>query len=365
MKILKRTLVLVVLIASFSACVKDKTANMDDGIYADIKTNKGAILINLTFKETPIAVANFVSLAEGTNTHVTDSTRLGKPFYDGIKFHRVIKKFMIQCGDPKSLDTIPGNDGTGGPGYNFQDEFPKDSTGKLLRTFDKKGILAMANAGKNTNGSQFFITHVPTPHLNGRHTIFGFVVEGQNVIDTIVKNDFIEKVTILRKGKEAKAFDANAVFSKSLEDFKKAQIAATEKAKEITVKEIESFIKEMTKKGYKIKTYDNGLVIATSKKGRGKQPKTGEEVTVDYAGRLTTGVVFDSSYKKEPIKFPIGAGRVIPGWDFGLMQLNAGTKATFFIPSTMAYGSRGAGSGIIPPNANLIFDVNLIKVSSK
>jgi len=362
MKILKRTLVLVVLIASFSACVKDKTANLDDGIYANIKTNKGDILLNLTFKETPITVANFVSLAEGTNTYVTDSTRKGIPFYDGIKFHRVIKKFMIQSGDPNSLDSIPENDGTGGPGYNFPDEFPKDSTGKLLRTFDKKGILAMANAGRNTNGSQFFITHVPTPHLNGRHTIFGFVVDSQNVVDTIVKNDFIEKVTIIRKGKEAKAFDANAIFGKALEDFKKAKIAAIEKAKAITIKERASFVKEMTKKGYKVKTYDNGLVIATSKKGRGKQPKKGEVLTVDYSGRLTTGSEFDSSYKKKPIKFPIGVRRVIPGWDFGLMQLKAGTKATFFIPSNMAYGARGAGGGIIPPNANLIFDVNLIKV---
>jgi len=362
MKILKRTLLLVVLILSINACKKDKTADLEDGIYADIKTNKGEILLNLTFKETPITVANFVSLAEGTNTFVTDTARKGKPFFDGIKFHRVIKKFMIQSGDPNSLDSIPGNDGTGGPGYHFQDEFPKDSMGKLLRAFDKKGLLAMANAGRNTNGSQFFITHVPTPHLNGRHTIFGFVVEGQSVVDSIVKNDLMEKVTIIRKGKEAKAFDANAIFGKALEDFKKAQIAATEKAKKITIKETESFVKEMTKKGYKIKTYDNGLVIATSKRGRGKQPKVGEKVKVDYSGRLTTGVEFDSSYKKKPIEFPVGVGRVIRGWDFGLMQLKAGTKAIFFIPSTLGYGARGTGGGIIPPNANLIFDMNLIKV---
>jgi peptidyl-prolyl cis-trans isomerase A (cyclophilin A) len=365
MKILKRTLLLAVLILSFNACVKDKTANLGDGIYADIKTNKGDILLNLTYKETPATVANFVSLAEGTNTFITDSTRKGKPFFDNIKFHRVINKFMIQSGDPNTLDTIPSNDGQGGPGYKFQDEFPKDSVGKLLRTFDKKGMLAMANAGPNTNGSQFFITHVPTPHLNGRHTIFGYVVDGQSVVDTIVKNDSILKVTIIRKGKEAKAFDANAIFSKSLEDFKKAQIAEAKKAKEITLKETEAFVKEMKKKGYKIKKYDSGLVIATSKTGRGKKPKQGDLASVHYSGRLTTGFEFDSSYKrKEPIKFPLGVGRVIPGWDFGIMQLRVGSKATFFIPSDMAYGARGAG-GVIPPNANLIFDVELVKIGDK
>ncbi len=362
MKILKRALLLIAIIASFNACKKDKTADLEEGIYADIQTNKGTILVDLTFKETPVTVANFVSLAEGTNTYVKDSALLGKPFYDGIKFHRVIKKFMIQGGDPNSLDTIPGNDGRGGPGYNFQDEFPKDSTGKLLRVFDKKGILAMANAGPSTNGSQFFITHVPTPHLNGRHTIFGFVLEGQSVVDTIAQNDTIKKVTILRKGKEAKAFDASAVFGKALEDFKKAQIAAAEKAKEITVKEAAAFVKEMTKKGYKIKKYDNGLIIATVKRGKGKIPKNGDLVSVHYAGRLTTGVEFDSSYKKnKPIQFNCGTGRVIPGWDFAVTKLRVGTKAVLFIPSNLGWGARGAGR-VIPPNANVIFDVELMKI---
>jgi len=362
MKILKRTLVLAVLIASFSACVKDKTADLGDGIYADIQTNKGDILLNLTFKETPITVANFVSLAEGTNTFVKDSTLKGKPFYNGIKFHRVIKKFMIQSGDPNSLDSIPGNDGQGGPGYRFQDEFPKDSTGKLLRTFDKKGLLAMANAGTNTNGSQFFITHVPTPHLNGRHTIFGYVLEGQNVVDTIVKNDTILKISIIRKGKEAKDFKANEILGKSLDNLKKLELDAIEKAKAITVKETAAFIKEMKKKGYKIKTFDNGLVIATAKKGHGKQPKAGQKVSVHYAGRLTTGVEFDSSYKKnQPIQFVLGSGRVIKGWDIGISQLNVGTKAILFIPSKLGWGARGAG-GVIPANANVIFDVELLKI---
>ena len=219
----------------------------------------------------------------------------------------------------------------------------------------------MANAGANTNGSQFFITHVPTPHLSGRHTIFGYVVDGQAVVDTIAQNDSIVKVEIIRKGKDAKAFDANAVLSKSLDDFKKAAIAVAEKAKEVTIKETEAFIADMTKQGYKTKTYDNGLIIATVKKGKGKNPVTGELVSVDYTGRSTTGVEFDSSKGKKPIQFNCNTGRVIPGWDFALLQLNVGTKAILFIPSKSAYGTRGAG-GIIPPNANLIFDIELVKI---
>ncbi len=364
MKHLKWTLLFAVILA-FNACQKSKTANLKDGMYADIKTNKGDILVKLNYKKTPITVANFVSLANGTNPAVTIDNLKGKPFYNGIKFHRVIKKFMIQTGDPNTLDTIPTNDGRGGPGYSFQDEFPKDSVGRLLFTFKDKGVLAMVNAGANTNGSQFFITHVPTPRLNGRHTIFGHVIDGQQVVDTIAKNDSIIKVNIIRKGKDAKDFDAKKVFAKGLEAFKKAQVAAVKKALEITKKETEAFIKDMKRKGYKIKTYDSGLVIATQKIGKGAKPVAGNIVSVHYNGRLTNGKEFDSSYKrKEPIKIPIGVGRVIPGWDFGIMQLRVGGKAVFFIPSTMAYGTRGAG-GVIPPNANLIFDIELMKIEKK
>lgn len=363
MKHLKWTLLLAILLA-ITACKEDKTANMKDGIYADIKTNKGDIIVNLTYQETPITVANFVALAEGKNSLLTLKDLIGKPFYNGIKFHRVIKQFMIQTGDPNSLDSIPENDGTGGPGYNFEDEFPKDSVGKLKFLFDGKGVLAMANAGPNTNGSQFFITHVATPHLNGLHTIFGHVVDGQSVVDTIAQNDSIIKIDIIRKGKEAKSFDANKVFSDAFKAYTKLQNEAFNKAQELTVKEGESFIAEMKKAGYKINTYDSGLIIAIKKEGKGAKPKSGDVVQVHYTGRLTSGLEFDSSIKKgEPIKFPIGTGRVIKGWDFGIMELPVGTKATLFIPSTLGWGARGAGS-VIPPNANVIFDVELLKIGA-
>ena len=172
---------------------------LENGIFAKIKTNKGEILLQLEYQKTPMTVANFISLAEGTNRYVADKYK-GKRFYDGLKFHRVIKNFMIQGGDP--LGT-----GAGDPGYKFKDEFVSSLK------HDKAGILSMANSGPNTNGSQFFITHKATPWLNGRHTIFGHVLKGQDVVDTIEKNDIIQSILIIRKGKEAKKFKASELFS--------------------------------------------------------------------------------------------------------------------------------------------------------
>ena len=154
---------------------------------ATLKTNRGDIVINLFPNPAPETVDNFVGLAEGTKEYSgqnASGTESG-PFYDEAVFHRIIAGFMIQGGDP--LGT-----GTGGPGYNFEDEFDK-SLGH-----DKAGILSMANAGPRTNGSQFFITHGATPHLNGKHTVFGAVVsaEDQKVVDSIAKGDVIEKLTI-------------------------------------------------------------------------------------------------------------------------------------------------------------------------
>ena len=193
---------------------KPTTASVNEGIFAEIETAKGKIIIQLEYQKTPITVANFISLAEGTNTSVTDEKLKGKPFYNGLKFHRVIADFMIQGGDPQ------GN-GSGGPGYAFKDEFSTDR-------FDKAGILAMANAGLKTNGSQFFITHKETPHLNDRHTIFGHVTTGQDVVNKIAQDDVINKITIVRKGADAKKFDAPKVFAdymtnKANDDAKEAQ----------------------------------------------------------------------------------------------------------------------------------------------
>lgn len=311
--------------------------NLIDGLYAKIKTNKGDILTRLEFEKTPGTVANFVALAEGNHPDVAEAYK-EKKYYDGITFHRVIDNFMIQGGDPTGS-------GAGGPGYKFDDEIHPDLK------HDSAGILSMANAGPGTNGSQFFITHEATPWLDGKHTVFGKVVQGQDVVNNIKQGDKIESVEIIRVGEKAENFNAPEEFKKfnaaKEERIKKAKAEAEAKMKKLT----EGF--EKTKSGlyYKI----------THKSGSGIKPVKGKNVAVHYIGKLEDGTVFDNSYGRgEPIEFPIGVGYVIPGWDEGIRLLEEGDKATLVIPSYLAYGESGAG-GVIPPNANLIFDVELVK----
>lgn len=309
---------------------------MKDGIYAKFITSKGEITINLTYELTPGTVGNFVALAEG-NLENTAKPQ-GTPYYDGIVFHRVIPDFMIQGGDPTGT-------GAGGPGYQFDDEFHPD-----LR-HDAPGVLSMANAGKATNGSQFFITHVATPWLDDNHTVFGKVIEGQDVVDAIAQGDKIEKLEIIRVGAAAEKWNAVESF-RQFEGAKAKREAAAKKAEEeLLGKLAEGF--EETKSGLRYKI---------TEKGDGKQPKKGDVVVVHYKGMFTDGKVFDSSFERNnPIDFPVGMGRVIPGWDEGILLLNEGDKARFVLPSHLAYGSQGAG-GVIPPHATLVFDVELVKV---
>lgn len=306
---------------------------MQDGIYAKITTKKGEILIRLTYKETPGTVGNFVSLAEG---NLENSARpQGKPYYDGLKFHRVISDFMIQGGDPNGT-------GSGGPGYNFDDEFHPELK------HDTPGVLSMANAGPGTNGSQFFITHVATPWLDNNHTVFGKVVEGQDVVDEISQGDIMEKVEIIRVGEEAEKWNSIEAFRK----FTGEREARIEKQK----KEQEEALIKLTE-GFD-KT-NSGLYYKILQKGNGVQAQKGKTVSVHYKGALTDGTEFDSSYKRnEPIEFTLGVGQVISGWDEGIGLLQVGDKARFVIPHQLAYGERGA-AGVIPPKATLIFDVEL------
>ncbi len=308
---------------------------MNNGIYAKFTTPKGDILVNLEYEKTPGTVGNFVALAEGNLENTAKAQ--GTPYYDGLKFHRVIPDFMIQGGCP--LGT-----GTGSPGYQFDDEFHPD----LKHT--GPGVLSMANAGPGTNGSQFFITHVATPWLDGKHTVFGNVVEGQDVVDAVAQGDEMS-IEILRVGGDAENWNAVEVF-RTFEGAR-AKREEEEKRKQKEILDQVSAGYDETESGLRYKIIQNG---------DGKQATKGAGVSVHYKGQLLDGTVFDSSYKrKQPIDFTVGIGQVIPGWDEGILLLKVGDKARFVIPSNLGYGARGAG-GVIPPNATLIFDVELMNV---
>ena len=309
---------------------------MNNGLYAKLETSKGDILIQLEFQKTPGTVANFVALAEGKQEN--SAKDLGTPYSDGLKFHRVIADFMIQGGDPQGT-------GAGGPGYNFDDEFHPELK------HNKPGTLSMANAGPGTNGSQFFITHGETAWLDNKHTVFGYVVEGQDVVNKIKQGDLINHVEIIREGEDAEAFDAVETF-KNFNESKAQRIAdAKKREEEALAKATEGFTKT-----------NSGLYYNITKKGDGKAAEKGKTVSVHYKGMLMDGTVFDSSFKRnEPIDFPLGVGQVIAGWDEGIQLLNVGDQATLIIPSDLAYGERGAG-GVIPGGATLKFDVELVNV---
>jgi len=309
---------------------------MNNGIYAKFTTSKGDILVQLEQEKAPGTVGNFVALAEGNlENSVKDQ---GTPYYDGLNFHRVIPDFMIQGGCPQGT-------GTGNPGYKFDDEFHPDLK------HDAPGKLAMANSGPATNGSQFYITHVPTPWLDGKHTVFGSVVEGQDIVDAIAQGDALTSVEIIKVGAEAEAFNAVEAF-RTFEGSREKREAA-EKAKQKALLDTVAAGYEETK---------SGLRYQILQKGDGKKATKGAGVSVHYKGQLLDGTVFDSSYKrKEPIDFNVGVGQVISGWDEGIQLLQVGDKARFVIPSNLAYGSAGAG-GVIPPDATLIFDVELMDV---
>lgn len=310
---------------------------MKEGIFAHFKTEKGDIKIQLTFDKTPGTVGNFVGLVEGSIENKVSPK--GSPYYDGLKFHRVIADFMIQGGCPQGT-------GVGGPGYQFDDEFHTELK------HDRPGILSMANAGPGTNGSQFFITHTATPWLDGKHTVFGYLVEGQEVVDAITQNDTIQKITIERVGASASAWDAKAAFDLFVNE-KETRLKAVKDAAE---KELEELTDGMDKT-------DSGLFYKITREGSGDHPPKGSNVSVHYRGMMLDGTVFDSSYQRnEPISFPLGQGRVIKGWDEGIALLKKGSAAKLVIPSELAYGSRGAG-GVIPPDATLIFEVELVDFS--
>ncbi len=354
------------LVLILSGCKAGKYADLGDGIFADIQTTKGDIVVKLYHDATPVTVANFVSLAEG-NSPFVDERFKDKKYYDGLIFHRVIKDFMLQGGDPEGT-------GRGNPGYKFKDEFVD-----TLR-HSKKGLLSMANSGPKTNGSQFFITHKATPWLDNKHTVFGEVVIGLDIVDSIanvktVPQDkpevdvVMNKVEIIRNGKEAKKFDAIQIMSGYFEEEEKA-IAALKKMKEDLVFEFQSQID-------RAETTNSGLKILKVSEGSGEQPKIGQQVLVSYSGWLMADAkLFDSNVLEVVEKFEmVNAGRrdqggyqpmsmlyspeaqLFPGFREGLLTMKVGDKIRVFIPPYLGTGERDYGP--IPGGSTLVFDMEI------
>lgn len=346
---MRTTLFAMAALAAFTASALDE---LTDGLYARVQTTKGNIMIKLEFEKTPLTVANFVGLAEGTKKFDAQGRAAGKPYYDGLSFHRVIDNFMIQGGCP--LGT-----GTGGPGYRFADEI--DPTLKHVGP----GILSMANAGPGTNGSQFFITHKATPWLDGKHTVFGKVLgaDDQKVVNAIAKGDKIVKVTIVRVGDKAKAFKGDeAHYAKIMEDKEKSKKIAFEARMKKEEEQVAALIAKYEKENNtKVQQTKSGLRYIVLAKGKGDKPEAGTRISAHYTGTLADGKKFDSSRdRNEPIRFPVGKGFVIPGWDEALSDMTKGERRILIIPHKLGYGERGAGGGIIPPFATLVFDVELV-----
>jgi peptidyl-prolyl cis-trans isomerase A (cyclophilin A) len=311
---------------------------LGDGLFARITTSRGDIVVRLEYQKTPMTVCNFVALAEGKMTAAG-----GKPFYDGLVFHRVIKDFMIQGGDPLG-------DGTGGPGYRFPDEF--DPT--LIH--DGPGVLSMANAGSGTNGSQFFITHVATPWLDGKHTIFGRVVKGQDVVDAVQQGDKIQKITIIRNGEAANNFKADQTVFDAL--VRNSESAAAAKAKLRQDEEIA----EIAKKYPNAVVSPSGLKYIIQKQGTGPKPTSGSTAVVNIKGSLLSGTVFaNSDLSGGPEELPVGIGRVLPGLDEAIMGMSKGEKRLAIVPPELGYGNRDINN-VIPANSFLVFELELVEI---
>ncbi|MFM1877570.1 MAG: hypothetical protein RLZZ241_436 [Bacteroidota bacterium] len=357
-------------IVLLSGCKSNQLGNLNDGLYAAMSTSKGEVVLRLEYQLTPVTVANFVTLAEGSNPFVSENFK-GKRYYDGLSFHRVIQDFMIQGGDPTGT-------GSGGPGYRFADEFV-DSL-----VHDRKGLLSMANAGPKTNGSQFFITHAPTPWLDGRHTIFGEVVQGIEVVDSIagvavsengnkpLQPVIMNKVEIIRKGKEARNFDAVKIMTDYFRD---------EEAREAAQKaRLEGFVNDMEARKASATVSASGLGIEIIVSGTGEKPAIGSMVWVDYAGWMEDGALVDTSIESiakefgrydELLQMHRGSfnpsvmkyspdSQLIAGFKEALLQMRIGDKWRLYIPSHLGYGEQGRGP--IPPSADLVFELELVGI---
>jgi cyclophilin family peptidyl-prolyl cis-trans isomerase len=313
-----------------------------DGLFAELVTDKGSLLIQLEYEKTPLTVINFVALAQGTRKSIRPD---GIPFYNGLTFHRVVPDFVVQGGCPKG-------DGRGNAGYHFADEFhPK------LR-HDGAGIVSMANAQwPDTNGSQFMIFRGPAPHLNDRHSIFGKVVKNIEVVNKINAGDRIYSIVIFRVGAAAEAFKADQ------EAFDTVQETLLEARKKEQAEKQAALAKKVLTEWPEARQTESGLIIKINAKGEGEPAKAGDVVAVHAILKMSGNREFDNSYKrKRPHLFELGKGQVIPGWDEGVAGMMTGEKRSLVVPPELAYGATGK-QGLVLPYETLYLEVELVEIN--
>lgn len=310
---------------------------LPDGLYAEITTDRGEIVIRLEPARAPVTVMNFVGLAEGTidNDHAP-----GKRFYDGLTFHRVEPGFVIQGGDPNG-------DGTGGPGYRF----PTETHPELLH--DRPGIVAMANSGPDTNGSQFYITMGPTPHLDGGYNVFGEVIEGMSVVTSIQAGDRIRSVKILRSGEEAVAYRASTDrFRGLMDDLQAEREAGRLRTQQETLDALRDSYPGLAE-------YQDGLLLARLQEGSGATPIQGQEIEIHIVFSLPDGRQLDSTRDRgSPQRFRYLQDRLIRGLEMAVGTMQVGERTVALVPPGLWDTGRPP---MIPPDSYVVFDIERLR----
>jgi peptidyl-prolyl cis-trans isomerase A (cyclophilin A) len=377
---------LLLLILFIFSCNSAKYEGLKDGLYAEIQTNKGDILLELYYEDVPMTVASFVSLAEGNNNKVPDSIK-GKKYYDGIRFHRVVNNFIIQAGDPTET-------GKGFPGYRFGDEFPVDETNEYIYSHNDYGMLSMGNSGPDTNGSQFFITNTPSQHLDGKHTVFGKTIINSlqlkalkkqfsdtlilrraidslrlTVVNSIAQFDTIKTIEIIRIGDDAKKFDAPKVLEEEMvlydlgeEGRQKIKDAIEEKRYNDYVVNKNAFYSKLDESNA-IKTASGLGFLVLKNNPKGQKVVDFKTIKAHFSLFLADGKKIQSTEDTgAPLVFRLDDKQkpLITGFAEGLRMMREGEMARLFVPYYIGFGE--AAYGPFPAKSDLVFEVQIIEI---
>jgi peptidyl-prolyl cis-trans isomerase A (cyclophilin A) len=382
----KRIYILVVSFLVVGCSTDAKYKDLKEGLYAEIQTNKGDVLLELYTEDAPMTVANFVSLAEGTNNRVSDSIQ-GKKYFEGIRFHRVVNNFIIQGGDPTET-------GRGTPGYRFGDEFTKDKNGKLLHIHGDAGMLSMANGGPGSNGSQFFITHRAIPHLDGKHTVFGKTLINtlqlkqlkqqvkdtlklkraidslrMSVVNSIAQFDTIYTVKIIRLGSKANSFEAAEVFDNEFMKYAESQKDRNKKEKDEDEVRFSKYLENKAAFSAKmneskaIKTASGLGILKLKINPSGRKVVTNKLIKSHFTLYIADGKKIESTVDSgEPFVFQLDDTEkpMITGFKEGAATLRVGEKARLFIPYYIGFGE--AKYGPFPAKSDLVFEIEIIEI---